>query len=403
MKKAIVFVLLLFFASMAFSLNVVIPKGSYVKGEFLDFTGFASGNAEITFIGVEGNKNIGSLVASTDSNGFFSFNYFIPCTDPAGDWKMIVSDEKEKKEFFFRVNSSVQCEFMRVDFIEPSSSSYFSTQKFDVRVKITDAGNEVNNAESYFWDFNGNKRRLYFEGNGIYAIEGIEVPLNAVKGNWNLMVTAVSGGKEKNGGSNVVSFEVRSVPIRVNVVNPAVNEFSFGQPLELKVKPLYPDGSDASVTRVWAEFNGQKIDLKEEQGFFSAVIDTADFNAEVLYISIFAEDSFNNSGSVSLNLEPKGQLYFFIAQNAVVFLFPVIFVFYVLFVSVKEGRIFFNRTMLKRKRKKLLILMKKLQDDYFNRQIISREIYMQQYDDYKAELDAIESQMNELKSKQELK
>jgi hypothetical protein len=380
-----------------------VPKGNYAKGEFLDLNGFAEGKVNLILTASPGKKAVLNAVVEPDENGFFSFKHFIHCTDPAGDWRILLFDEKEEKEKMISVKPSVECEFLRIDFIDPSSFSYFRKQKFDVRVKITDAGREVNNAEAYFWDFNGNKHRLYFEGSGIYFFEGVEVPLNAELKKWDLMVVSVSGGKEKLGGSNVISFEVRAVPIKIEVLNPIVKEFDFGKPLNLKVKPLYPDGSPASKVKMWVEYNNQKVNLEEDSGIFSVLIPTEDLNAEIFYINVFAEDEFGNSGNVSLDLEPKGYLYFYIAQNAIVYVFPALFVIYVLFVSFKEARTFVNRIILKRKRKKILILMKKLQDDYFNKQIISRQVYFEQYENYKRELDYLENKLSELREEQELK
>jgi hypothetical protein len=404
MKKFFVLVFFLFLLSFAFSFDVSSVKGSYSKGEFIDLNGFSSDKVSLVFIASPGEKKVLNSIVQPDSNGFFSFNYFIPCTDPVGQWKVIVSDAESEKELNFYVNSSVECEYLRVDFINPSSSSYFRTQKFDVRVKITDAGKVVDNAEVYFWDFGGNKKRLYFEGNGVYFFEEVEISIDAEVKKWELMVTAFSPGQEKDGGSNIVSFEIRKVPLQLQLVSPAIKEFNFGKPLDLRIRPVYSDDSPVSGIKVWAEFNNQRAELEEiSSGLYSVVINTADLNAEIFYVNVFAEDNYGNTGSSSFDFEPKGYLYFYIAQNAIVYIFPALFIFYVLFVSFKEGRIFVRRALLKRKRKKLLILMKKLQEDYFNQQLISREVYTEQFDDYKRQLDQIEQNIIELRQKQEIK
>jgi len=404
MKKLFVLLFFLMLVSFAFSLSVSVPKGNYSKGEYLDINGSASGAVDFVFTSLQGNKNVLNAVKESDGNKEFSFRHFISCTDPSGDWIINIKDEyEEEQQIRIYVNSSVQCEFLRVDFISPSSSSYFRTQKFDVRVKLTDAGKEVNNAEVYFWDFFGDKKRMYFESNGIYYFEGVEIPVDAEIKKWDLMVVSVSGDKEKNGGSNIVSFDVTKVPIDLKLINPAIKEFTFGKILLLKVKPVYPDSSPAQEVKVWVEYNGMKFDLEDDSlGNYFIDIPTEDLNAEIFYLNVFAEDIYGNSGNLSLNLEPKGQLYFYIAQNAIVYIFPIIFIVYVLFVSFKEGNVFVKRLLLKRKKKKLLILMKKMQDDYFNRQIISREIYLKQFDDYNRELDQLENRLTELQKKQEL-
>ncbi|MBU2100758.1 hypothetical protein KKG83_00495 [Candidatus Micrarchaeota archaeon] len=404
MKKLLFLVFFVLLLSFAFSLEVGSVKGTYSKGEFIDFNGFSSGKVNLAFIAAPGEKKVLNSIVQPDVNGFFSFNYFIPCIDPAGQWKVFVSDDESEKELEFYVNSSVECEYLRVDFINPSSSSYFRTQKFDVRIKITDAGKDVDNAEVYFWDFQGNKKRLYFEANGVYFFEEVEIPIDAEVKQWALMVTAFSPGEEKDGGSNIVSFEIRKVPLQLQLVSPAIKEFNFGKPLDLKIRPVYSDDFSASGIKVWAEFNNQRTELEEiSSGLYSVVINTTDLNAEIFYVNVFAEDNYGNTGSSSFDFEPKGYLYFYIAQNAIVYVFPVLFIVYVFFVSFKEGRIFVKRTLLTRKRKKLLILMKKLQEDYFNQQLISREVYNEQFDDYKRQLDQIEQNIFELRQKQEIK
>lgn len=404
MKKFLFLFLFIFCFSSVFALSFDLAKGNYSKGEFIDFNGLALGEVSVVLTASPGNKEIDSFVVKPDENGVFSLKYFISCVDPAGDWKMVVSDAEEESEKAFYVGSSVECEYFRVDFISPSSSSFFRKDKFDVRVKVTDAGKEVNNAEVYFWDFEGNKKRMNFEANGIYYFENVLIPVDSELKKTNFMVVALSGGKEKYGGSNIVSFEIRRVPIKIELIEPLVKEFNFGKPLELKVKPLYSaDESIVSDVKIWVEFNNEKFNLvKEQEGIYSLTVPTEDLNSEIFYVNVFAEDSFGNSGTLSLDFEPKGYLYFYIAQNAIVYIFPALFVIYIVFVSFKQGRVFVNRLFLKRKRKKLLILMKKLQDDYFNKQIISREVYAEQYDNYNNELDKLESEMAELEKKQEL-
>ncbi len=404
MKKILFLLFFLFLFSFVFSLSFELSQGSFTKGEFFDVNGFSSGSVNIFVSAFPGEKKVFEAVVQPDENNFFFFRRFIPCTDPLGDWTISFFDSNETIEKMFNVKSSVKCEYLRVNFIDPSSSSYYRTEKFDVRVKITDAGKNVENAEAYFWDFNGNKKRLYNQGNGIYFFEDIGIPVDAEIKEFELMVTAVSGTKEKNGGSNKVSFEVRSVPITLEVIKPAVREFNFGQSLEIIVKPVYPDGSLAFDAVVRAEYNSEKYTLKEkENGEHYIIIATEDLNAEIFYVNLLVEDAFGNTGSLSLNLEPKGHLYYIIAQNAIVYVFPVLFIIYVIFVSFKEGRTFVNRLLLKRKRKKLLILMKKLQDDYFNKQLIARTVYLEQYDDYKHELDGIEQKIYSLEKKQEIR
>ncbi len=404
LKNKILFVFFLFFfVSFVSSLSVELPKGSYEKGEFMDLNGSSTGKINFLVYALPGNKTVLNAVIEPDEKGFFSFKHFISCNDPSGDWVVLVKDQEEEKELRFRVNSSVKCEYLRVDFISPASSSYFRTQSFDVRVKVTDAGISVNNATVYFWDFNGNKIRMYFEGNGIYYYENINIPVDAAIEKKGLMVTALSGTKEKNGGSNIVSFNVRLVPIKIQLIKPLINEFNFGSPLILEVKPIYSDNVSVPDAKVWVEYNNEKFNLqKNESGNYFIVISTEDLNAEIFYVNVLAEDQYFNSGNLALSLEPKGHLYYFIAQNAIVYIFPVIFIFYVIFVSFKEGKTFVRRIFYKRERKKLLILMKKLQDDYFNKQIISRDVYLEQYENYNRELDKLENRMTELKNKQEL-
>lgn len=405
MKKFLLFgFIFIFCLSYVFSLEYEINQGSFSKGDFVELTGTAKGEVSIVFTANPGNKEINSFVSQVDSNGSFSFKYFISCTDPAGDWTLVLSDADDSVERMFSVSSSVECEYLKVDFISPSSSSFFRKDVFDVRVKVTDAGNPIDNAEVYFWDFEGKKNRMYPELNGVYYFEKVVIPLDAELKKTSLMVLALSAGKEKRGGSNVVSFEVRKVPINIEVISPLVKEFTFGKPLDLKVRPVYAnDKSIVENADISIEFNNEKFKLEQEgDGVYSKLILTEDFNSEIFYVNVVANDSFGNSGSISLDFEPKGFLYFYIAQNAIVYVFPILFVLYILFVSFKQGKIFVKRLLIKRKRKTLIILMKKLQDDYFNNQLISREVYSQQFEDYNRELTAIENELAELERKQEL-
>ncbi len=403
-EKFLFFVFFLLFFSCVSGLSYEINQGSFSKEQFIDLNGFSSNEVSITLTAFPGNKEIDSFLVQPDENNFFSFKYFISCIDPAGSWTLILDDGEETIERMFSVDSSVRCEYLRVDFISPSSSSFFRKDVFDVRIKLTDAGENVANAEVYFWDFDGFKRRMYFEGNGIYFFEGVEIPVDVELKQTELMVVASSGKKENFGGSNTFSFEIRKVPINIELIHPLVKEFNFGKPLNLRIKPVYSaDGSLVIEPDVWIEFNSQKKKLQVDSGgIFSLMIPTEDLNSEIFYVNVFVEDPYGNSGEKTFDFEPKGYLYFYIAQNAIVYIFPILFVIYIFFVSFKQGKIFLSKLFLKRKRKKLLILMKKLQDDYFNRQIISRNVYSEQYEDYKNELDALENELIELQKKQEI-
>ena len=84
-----------------------------------------------------------------------------------------------------------------------------------------------------------------------------------------------------------------------------------------------------------------------------------------------------------------------VKENAVFYFFPLLFIFYILLLTVKEIRFFLGRTGLRGKKQQLLLLKKKLQEDFYAKNVVSK----QTYDLRNAELN---TELNEVRAKLDL-
>jgi hypothetical protein len=182
-----------------------------------------------------------------------------------------------------------------------------------------------------------------------------------------------------------------------------VKEFQYGSVIELQLKPVYPNNTPVENAIVEVEAFGSKFKPeKEENGVYFISFPSKDLGNELVNFVVNASDSAGNTGSKTITLTPVGYWVYFLQNNAIFYVFPVLFLAYVLFLSLREVKSFFSKTRLKRRKKKLGILIKKLQEDYFNKRVISHELYRKQAENYEAELDEIETKLLELEKKQKI-
>ncbi|MEW6295009.1 MAG: hypothetical protein AB1467_01795 [Candidatus Diapherotrites archaeon] len=417
MKAEKFFALALFLLFITFiipginSLTIQTDNKTYFKGDQIKIEGQAVEFAELNITGTKGNKEIRSLKAGPGIKEFYSFTYNISCLDPEGEWLLTVRDANTTETKKIYVSSSPEpgknyCQFLKIKFLSPSSTTYIRTSSLNISVEITDAGIPVSNAEAYYWDLEGRKNRLSFVGNGIYSLRDLNyyIKPDALTGQAEITVIAQALVSDKfHGGEQSLPINIEPAAIDLEIRKPIGNDFIYGSPIRIELDAVYPDGSSPKNATVKFSYGKeQDIDLNKTKGFYWAEIASYNLKNELLTIEIRAGDQFGNKGKTTLNLNPLGYWYFILQQNAIFFIFPALFIIYISYLSVKEARIFIDKIRLQRRKRKLVELKKKLQDDYFNKQLISRQIFYQQSENYELELDQIEERLQDLAKKQEI-
>lgn len=409
-KIAIIPFILLFALILSFDVSALSfssDKSSYYKGETIVVEGTAKGTIDFNIMTREKLEvTKGKITGAIDGN--FSFTYKTSCNDPEGEWIITVNDSMDVNQLRVNVSSVLgkdRCRYLKIKFLSPSSSFLNRTDSFNITVEVTDAREKVNSAKVYFWNLDGMKTAMYRTGDGIYSFKNYYVKPNALLGERNLKVTAMDVGEEVRGGEENIKFSIERAQIQFDIIQPKqLKEFIFGNPLRIELIPRYPNNESVREPSLKSSVGDERFDLNKSEGnLYWIEIPTHELNNEIITITLEATDAYGNSGRRVLSLKPVGYWYFIIQQNAIFFVFPALFVIYILYLSVREGRIFFKRTSLNRRKKKLLILKEKLQDDYFNKQMITRKIFYDQLQEYDLELEEVDEKLSELGRKQELK
>lgn len=402
-SKFLIIILFLFFLPFAFSeFSLHSSKYDYAKNEIIIIDGNSSSNVSMSIFATNGSKKIFEGVVKTDNNGTFEHRIKTDCSFPSGEYKIEAHTPYDSASATIFLKNSRECAFLTVTFVSPSPTIYRRTESFDVTVKVADSGKIINNAKVFFWDLDGRQQKLAFKGDGIYSFESYKIPFDSKLFDWQLMVAAIANTPNGTfGGENSVILSLKQGSININVAKPKASEFSFGQPLELVVNPLYPSGEKILNGSARIKVGEKSFDLKESlPGEYSVVFPTDDLNNALLKIDLFVQDAQGNSGESSIALEPSGYWFWFLQRNAIFYIFPLLFIAYLVFLSFRQGRVSYKKIALEKKKTKLLELKKKLQDDYFNKSLITRETFNEQSDNLDSELAEIEEKLQEMQKKQ---
>lgn len=381
-----------------------LEKQNLLKGENLVISGNAYNSLKI--VALQGGKNIVfSDNVKLDWNGDFSFSRQIVFSDPKGAWTIILSDASGSETTSITVSSVRESEFFLVSFISPAADSFRRLETVELTVNVLDAGNFVEDAFVYYWDASGKRQQLRQLGLGKYS-SNILLPIDANLGGWQLIVTVQkSVGGEKRGGENVKSLKILPASILIDVLEPKVNEYVFGKPLAIRFKASY----DANIVleRIKSaeiEFNGKKGDAVFSNGVFFFEIDPSVGKKELVpaEFKIIVTDSFENTAEKTLTLRPVGEFSWFLKNQAFFYIVPAFFLLYLVFLFQRELFSFFLVLKLKRRRSMLLELKKRLQQDYFSENVIAKQDYDQQSQQFDSELLDIDAKLTSLEQKKEL-
>ncbi len=404
MKKFLALVFLLCALPAVFSLSVDVNGGSFTKGDEIIVSGNGTNFVSLKIFSVEGKKEIEEKTVRVESDRSFSFTYTTSCSDPAGEWIVLAEERGETAQKSFRVFPPLECGYYSIGFNSPSPAVYHRTSTMNVSVVVKDNRVPVKDAKVFLWGTSGRREEMIHRGNGLYLFQNLSIPADAELGRWELVVTA--GKKTLEGifgGEGKVSITVDGAPISFERLSPKAKEFQFGEKLAVRVRPLYLNSRPAEGARVFVSVAGNRVQAEEiDAGVFQAVFPTADLNNELLHVVLEADDPHGNSGEERFYLQPSGYYTYLLKENAVFWIVPVLILSYIFFLAFREARVFFMRVRLKRRKKRLLLLIKQLQDDYFNKQLISYKVFSEQSENYDSELDQIKERISQLEKKQKL-
>jgi len=400
MSRKLLFSCLIFllFLSYGYALEFNFETGHLVPGKTLLIDGTA--DSKVTITATTGNKKIFSTKVEV-TDGLFFFERKISLLDPTGEWIIEVSDANSIQEKRIKVKSSRESQFLVVSFLSPPPISFQRTNSFNLAVKITDSGKLVKDASAVFWGIEGNIIDLNNNRDGTYSAN-YKIPLDAKMGDFELLVIASTHSEDFGniGGKNTVNLLIEESPISINVINPKVNQYTVGDPLNLELELTYADGTVVEGIRVLGTVNLEIVNFQEKgNGVYSASFVPKTIADEVFNISIKATDSFANGGEKNLTLNPEGYLQFSIRENAILYFFPIILLFYIFFLSFNELKYFYKINSARKRQQTIMGLKKNLHEIFYKRSLISEKTFNKRNLDLNSQLDKVELELIKLKRK----
>ncbi|MDP6670876.1 MAG: hypothetical protein QGI60_03600 [archaeon] len=365
--------LLCIFISASAALSIKAERDEFFKGEEIVVSGNCNTGLEVYFLNAE-REITRAQVECVDEQ--YSFSYQTSFLDPAGIWWAWAKEGTDKRKFQLKVNATRESQFYLITFLSPSEESYFREQDLNISVRITDAGQIVNNAKAYTWDSEGKKLEMLYFSEGVYLVN-YRIPSNAKIEDWAIVVTAEREKfNETFGGERRINVSVEKAPIAINIIKPEFKNFEVDSTLEMEIALTYLSGQPVKDANVEMLFGEELLGMESQgNGTFtqSFVLEREDLGAKK--ISIIVVDSQDNDANTQFDIIVSDS----IISNAIT-LIPIVSVLIILaligifvvkpILTEKE-----DIASLKKQKKRLETQLNKLQKDYFAWGRVSKEYY----------------------------
>jgi len=395
-KRASKFVILFLFFVFVFyagnALTIATDKEEYIKGEEIH----ASGNCDSDKVKISlqnsERKVFEKEVNCLDSS--FELNYLITFLDPGGIWLLKAYSLGEEKTTRVRVKPSRESQFYLITFLSPSKESYLRTEDLNVRVRITDAGENLEGAAVFTWDVFGEKKQLIPMGKGLYSLP-YQVPVDASIGNWKIVVTAekiVEG--ERFGGEKSRFIAIENGWIKIELVKPKVKNFAVGSAAVIELKASYLNGKRPLNPIASLSFDGKTIEMAHAgDGIFIHSLALGKNDVGTKKINLLVKDEFGNSGESQIEIVvSEGPLFWIIEVGPyTIILFGIIVA--ILFFALSRVKKKKAKKRLEKQRQAVEEKIKKVQQDYFENGKISKRKYKQKIAELEATLSEIRQRL----------
>lgn len=377
-------------------MEVQINKPNYQKGEEITIIGTqAEGFVEIT--AKNGSMDVfNARVLPVDGN--FLFERKIDYLDPKGIWRITVKDAKTASEKNVLVNPNREAEYLVITFKSPAPAAYARTTNIDVTVEVKDAQQPVLDALVYVWGLKGEKLQLQGKGDGSYSLP-YALPVDGAIGEFSLtaVASAMTGAekKDKVGGEMSLKLKVETSPVNIEILEPKADEIELGEKQILQLRLSYANNNpvkNAEITAL-AEHLNIIVDEKED-GIYEGTFVVEDSEAGVMELRVKASDAHSNKGELKKSIKLKSEVFFLLKENLTLYIFPIIFVGYILVLAGNEASYFLRRALLRRRKQQLLLMKRNLQKQYYQDRALDQATFERR----NAEVD---TELNEIRTKLE--
>jgi hypothetical protein len=239
-------------------------------------------------------------------NNSYDYYYNISYGDPHGAWNITseISDNVGNiVSNYTNINVTIPIDTVRYNvvwFSPVKDAIYEKGSTFDISVFVTEDGVGVKNALTNCIIPPMEKINLTEVKQGYYQ-ETYKIPWSSDSGTWILSLESVkiTGSSLKAGGGNT-SIIIKPAKINLDLIQPSLNKYNFGDTIEIKVNLSYPDGTFVKNSTVTAKILGENITLIElKNGSYSADYTISIEDKGSFIIEIFSSDEYNNNASTT--------------------------------------------------------------------------------------------------------
>ncbi|MFH1225592.1 MAG: hypothetical protein V1676_07370 [Candidatus Diapherotrites archaeon] len=396
---ALFLVLALCFAS---AVSIETDSAEYFKGATIKAGGDCD-EGEIILLNAAGmGREVFAEKLTCGADGRFYFSRAISNLDPAGIWSVSAeapsgSDSKE-----ITVTPTKQSQYLLIVFLSPGSATVHRTDSIEVSVRVTDSGEPVADADVVMWGTAGERHALEYKGDGKYSATA-EIPFDAPSGAWKLTVTAesrVSG--EPRGGEAALMVNLAPTPIKIDVLRPSVTNFDSGSNIRFTVALSYLNGKPVNDAAVTVEIKGVQLPLSwQSENIYDLNYALQESDSGSLPVNITAEDAYGNSGEKRLDLVIGGNVWKFLgfALLAAAVCFAAIAV--IAAIALSKLRKHSGIRSLEHAIEETNAKAKRLQEDYFERNLVGKDAYRARGKELDQKLRSLEDRLAKAKGKQQ--
>lgn len=367
--------------------SIVAGKEAYTKGELMQLSGSTSlAGALVTVQGMLGTAIVFEKDALMGTDGTFTLTVPLLFTYPKGRWSLrataTAGDISESAEASVEVTPSAEAARFLVTMLSPVEGDYHRTESIEISVSVSTAGAPVEGATATTWGHDGAELAMNEVEGGVYSVT---VPLghDAPVGDWTIPVTVTKPLDPTDpsqgllGGCNSLTVKIEKTPLTVKFLEPKVSRFFIEEEVPIKVEVKYENGQAIASPTVKVTLK-ETLDLKlirNADGTFSGTYTTTPDDEGLISISAHCHDDADNSGQASTSVTVGGKVQW-LARKYLPYAAIIVIAALVLYKVTRSGlSARAGRQAIEKEYIDTVTKLRKLQSDYFEKNIIDRTTF----------------------------
>jgi len=375
-------------------------KATYTKNERILLSGSVT-NARGEYVDSDLTININEDILTSQSiNGFYNTSHLTNILDPTGTWDLEItaSDQYNNsgtKTINIEVNEPEEGTYYNIIISSPAEGVVIRGQIMTITAEVLLGSTAINGASVKFTTPDSSEIDLREISNGKYS-SSYTIDKNAPLGEWKLEVIAQKGLT----GIGVVNLVIDPALINIEIKNPTKSTASIGETITVEVEARYPDGSYVELPKINITINNETLELERvSKGIYSNNYVVGE-GSDSLNMNLEINDEANNTGVISFDMQVSGISIEHYFRNYWFITYPIIIV---SIIGALMGTLRFVKKSsieaFEDKKKKLILLKKDTQENYFNKKTISKGRYDELMAKYNGQLDTVNNQIKKMKSK----